>query len=65
MLTPQNAKIMAVVRIEAPRTLAKLDAPELVTMVATQIVEASKKDRCLPCRLTLMRRGHNGLSTAT
>jgi len=43
LLTPQNAKIMAVVRIEAPRALAKLDNPQLVAMVADQIVEASRK----------------------
>jgi hypothetical protein len=43
LLIPQNAKITAVVRIEAPQGRAKLDIPQLAEKVATQIVEASRR----------------------
>src|ERR1700704_3670035 len=43
LLTPQNARITAVVRIEAPQGRAKLDSPQLAEKVADQIVEASRR----------------------
>jgi len=43
LLVPQDARVMAVVRIEAPQARAKLDAPELAENVANQIVEASRR----------------------
>jgi hypothetical protein len=43
LLVPQNAKIMAVIRIEAPRGLAKVNTQGLAATVAEQIVEASRK----------------------
>jgi Protein of unknown function (DUF3142) len=43
LLVPQSARIMAVVRIEAPRGLAKLNTPQLAEIVADQVVGASRK----------------------
>jgi uncharacterized protein DUF3142 len=43
LLIPQDARVIAVVRIEAPQARAKLDAPELAEKVANQIVEASRR----------------------
>jgi len=43
LLVPQDARVMAVVRIEAPQARAKLDARELAENVANQIVEASRR----------------------
>jgi hypothetical protein len=43
LLVPQNARIIAVVRIEAAQGRAKFDAPDLAEKVANQIVEASRR----------------------
>lgn len=43
LLVPQRARIMAVVRIEAPQSRARFGAPELAEKVANQIVEASRR----------------------
>jgi len=45
LLIPQNARIIAVVRIEAPQARAKLDAPDLAEKVANKIVEASRRQQ--------------------
>jgi len=43
LLVPQNATMIAVVRIEAPQGRAKLDIPELAEKLAKQIVEATRR----------------------
>ncbi len=45
LLTPQNARMIAVVRIEAPRAHAKLDVPGVAEEVADRIVAASRRGR--------------------
>ncbi|MGB8129458.1 MAG: DUF3142 domain-containing protein [Candidatus Angelobacter sp.] len=45
LLIPQDASVIAVVRIEAPQARAKLDAPELAERVATKVVEASRRQQ--------------------
>ncbi|HEY2170394.1 MAG TPA: hypothetical protein VGJ30_12260, partial [Candidatus Angelobacter sp.] len=43
LLIRQEARVIAVVRIEALQARVKLDAPELTEKVANQIVEASRR----------------------
>jgi hypothetical protein len=43
LLVPQNARIIAVVRIEAAQRRARFDVPELAAKVANQVVEASRR----------------------
>lgn len=43
LLVPQSARMIAVVRIEAPQGRARFDAPELAEKVANQIVEARRR----------------------
>jgi hypothetical protein len=43
LLIPQDARFIAVVRIEAPQARARFDVPGLVEKAANQIVEASRR----------------------
>ena len=45
LMLPAQAKVMAVVRIEAPRTLARLDDPQLAATVADLVVDPLQRHK--------------------
>jgi hypothetical protein len=45
LLVPENAKVMAVVRIEAPWSRARLDIPQLTQKVADELAHAARHNR--------------------
>src|ERR1051326_3003566 len=45
LLVPENAKVMAVVRIEAPWSRARLDIPQLTQKVADELAHATRHNR--------------------
>ena len=66
LLIPQNAKIIAVVRIEAPQARAKLDSHlNWQKKSQTKSWKLAEDNRSPHCRLTLTPPGHSGLSTAS